>query len=88
MNKILVLLVSVLLISFGTQSVQARETFTVGMECNYAPYNWTQSSQNETAVEIEVGQFCEGYDVQLAKLLGKDLSCLLKQDKLMLSLQE
>lgn len=28
------------------------ETLKVGMECNYAPYNWTQSEPGEEAVAL------------------------------------
>ena len=31
------------------------ETLKVGMECNYAPYNWTQSNESEDAVAIAAG---------------------------------
>lgn len=47
--------------------------FIVGMECGYAPYNWTEPSKTETGVPIDGGQYCDGYDVQIAKLIAKDL---------------
>ena len=45
----------------------------VGMECNYAPYNWTQTEETETSVPIEGGGFADGYDVQIAKLIAEGL---------------
>ena len=75
MKKLLVLLSVFLLLGMSTQDMQANEgTFTVGMECDYAPYNWTQSTQKETAVAITGGQYCEGYDVQIAKLLAEKMN--------------
>ena len=53
-----------------------RETFTVGMECGYAPYNWTQSESNDSAVAIDGNQFCEGYDVQIAKRVAASMERL------------
>lgn len=42
---------------------------TVGMECQYAPYNWTQMNDNNGAVPIvnNPGSYANGYDVMLAK---------------------
>ena len=42
---------------------------TVGMECTYAPYNWTQSDDSNGAVEISnnPGSYANGYDVMMAK---------------------
>lgn len=42
---------------------------TVGMECTYAPYNWTQSDDSHGAVEISnnPGSYANGYDVMMAK---------------------
>ena len=42
---------------------------TVGMECAYAPYNWTQSDDSNGAVEIvnNPGSYANGYDVMIAK---------------------
>jgi len=42
---------------------------TVGMECAYAPYNWTQLDDSNGAVEIvnDPGKYAMGYDVMIAK---------------------
>ena len=42
---------------------------TVGMECNYAPYNWLQSDDSNGAVPIAnvPGAYANGYDVMMAK---------------------
>lgn len=52
--------------------------FRVGMECDYAPFNWTQADASDTTVAIDGGSgYADGYDVQMAKLiadaLGKEL---------------
>ena len=43
--------------------------FTVGMECAYAPYNWTQTDDSNGAVPISnvPGAYANGYDVRIAK---------------------
>ena len=42
---------------------------TVGMECQYAPYNWTQLDDSNGAVPIvnNPGSYANGYDVMTAK---------------------
>ena len=42
---------------------------TVGMECAYAPYNWTQTDDSNGAVPIAnvEGAYANGYDVMIAK---------------------
>ena len=52
-------------------------TLRIGMECAYAPFNWTQTDDSNGAVPIESGDYANGYDVQIAKKvaegLGKEL---------------
>ena len=46
---------------------------TVGMECAYAPYNWTQADDSNGAVSIvnNPGTYANGYDVQIAKKIAE-----------------
>jgi len=46
---------------------------TVGMECAYAPYNWTQTNDSNGAVPIvnNPGTYANGYDVQIAKKIAE-----------------
>lgn len=52
----------------------AKEDLVVGMEANYAPYNWSQPTDANGAVKIDgsVG-FAGGYDVAVAKALAEKL---------------
>ena len=45
---------------------------TVGMECAYAPYNWTQVNDANGAVPIvnNPGTYANGYDVMIAKRIA------------------
>lgn len=45
----------------------------VGMECGYAPFNWTQVDDSNGAVAIEGGGYAGGYDVEIAKILAEKL---------------
>ena len=46
---------------------------TVGMECAYAPYNWTQMDNSNGAVPIanNPGTYANGYDVMIAKKIAE-----------------
>lgn len=47
------------------------EEFKVGLECNYPPFNWTQSTDANGAVPISgTKEFAGGYDVEIAKILA------------------
>ncbi len=58
----------------------------VGMECAYAPFNWTQVkpevSNGDTAVEIYGGGgYAYGYDIMVAKKLAQELGMSLEVHK-------
>lgn len=49
------------------------EKFTVGMECNYAPFNWSQVETSDTAKPISSVDYCDGYDVVIATKIAEAL---------------
>ena len=80
-SVLLVLMLSVAFV-FANGSKEASSsssnTLKVAMECGYAPYNWTQTTEANGAVKISGStEYAYGYDVMMAKLiaekLGKDL---------------
>ena len=51
-----------------------KKTLRVGMECAYAPYNWTQSDDSNGAVPISgSSDYAYGYDVMMAKHICEEL---------------
>lgn len=48
-------------------------TFVVGMECGYAPFNWQISEETDTAVSLGASGYADGYDVQIAKKIADEL---------------
>ena len=70
MKKLMTCLLALILLM--TLSAQA-ETFKVGMECNYAPFNWTQAEESAFTVPLAAGGFADGYDVQVALFIAKEL---------------
>lgn len=64
--------------SESASSGSSGNVLRVGMECAYAPFNWTQTSaevaNGDTAVEIYGGGgYAYGYDVMVAKKLAEEL---------------
>ncbi|MCH1624116.1 transporter substrate-binding domain-containing protein [Ferdinandcohnia quinoae] len=62
----------------GASEKPEKETFTVGLEAGYAPFNWTQMDDSNGAVKIDGNaEYAGGYDVEIAKRiadgLGKEL---------------
>ncbi len=59
------------LTSVDTSAIAGVEdgVLTVGMECAYAPYNWTQTDDSNGAVPIvnNPGSYANGYDVMIAQ---------------------
>ena len=53
--------------------IKQKETLTIGMECNYAPLNWSQVNDSKYAVKLEDGSFADGYDVQVARKIAESL---------------
>lgn len=46
----------------------------VGMECAYAPYNWTQLDDSNGGVKIQgSNEYAGGYDVEIAKIIAEKL---------------
>ena len=58
------------------------KTFTVGMECNYAPFNWTQVESDDYSVALEGAGYAGGYDVMMAKTLAEKMGATLVIKKL------
>ena len=75
--KIFTAFILVFSILVPVNTVKAEEdddnTFVVGMECNYAPFNWTQVNETDTTVPLEGSGYADGYDVTIARAIAKHL---------------
>ena len=60
--------------SCGSASFDGK--LVIGLECDYAPFNWAETSPNEHTLKVfnKSNLYCDGYDVQIAKILGKELN--------------
>lgn len=74
MKKILIILMTTLFLASCSATNNSEDLFTVGLECNYAPFNWLQPEESDTSVFVEsAGGYCDGYDVQIASLIADSL---------------
>ncbi|NLE24384.1 MAG: transporter substrate-binding domain-containing protein, partial [Clostridiaceae bacterium] len=73
LSLIMVLFLSVSIIA-GCGTKKDDKVFRVGMECGYAPFNWTQMDDSNGAVKIEgTSEYAGGYDVEIAKKIAQGL---------------
>ena len=51
------------------------KTLTVGLECNYAPFNWTDTTASSYSYPISgtTNLYADGYDIQVAKYLASKM---------------
>ena len=74
MKKLLILALSLILTCCASNNTASSDnTLRVGMECDYAPFNWTQVESSDTALPISSVDYCDGYDVQIARIIGEGL---------------
>ncbi|MEH7235416.1 transporter substrate-binding domain-containing protein [Bacillus sp. JJ1562] len=85
LSLFIVLLISTILLLAGCGTSNSSgsgssedNTFKVGLEAGYAPFNWTQNDDSNGAVKIDGSkEYAGGYDVEIAKKvaegLGKEL---------------
>ena len=80
MKKLICILLAGLLVfslsACGSKKVATSDdVLKVGMECNYAPFNWSQTDDSNGAVPIQnvANMFTNGYDVQVAKKIAESM---------------
>ena len=54
-RRILAIVIALMLV----MTAACAETLRVGMECNYAPFNWTQTNETEIAVPLAGGGYAD-----------------------------
>ena len=68
---------SLALVSSNTNT--SNGTLKIAMECNYAPFNWSQTTDVNGAVKIQGSSlYANGYDVQVAKYIAAELGMALE----------
>ncbi|NLB29504.1 MAG: transporter substrate-binding domain-containing protein [Clostridiales bacterium] len=73
LSLILCVVMAVSLLGACGKKDSGSNVLRVGMECAFAPHNWTQYEENEYSVKMPDGTFVDGYDVQIAKKVADKL---------------
>lgn len=74
MRKLLGLVFVSLVLLLSGCTEEDENVLVVGLECNYAPFNWTTASESSETVSIDqVNAYCDGYDVKTASFIAQEL---------------
>lgn len=78
MRKIFKLLVALslflTLVACGKDKKEDENVLKVGMECGYAPFNWTQLDDKNNGAQIDgANEYAGGYDVMMAQKVAQAL---------------
>ena len=58
----------------GNSESTNNKEFRIGLECGYAPFNWTHISEDNGGVPIQGSkEYAGGYDVEIAKIVADGL---------------
>lgn len=72
--KRVLLALTLALVVFVSGCETSENELVVGLECNYAPFNWTAANASDESVEIDgVSAYCDGYDVVMAEHIAEEL---------------
>ncbi|MDO4500548.1 MAG: transporter substrate-binding domain-containing protein [Erysipelotrichaceae bacterium] len=63
-------------------NTETNNVLRVGMECNYAPFNWTTLEAGEHTVQINSVDLADGYDVVMASMIAEQMGMELQIVKL------
>ena len=67
----------------ASSSGDGEKVLRVGMECAYAPFNWTQTDDSNGAVKISGSdEYAYGYDVMMAKKIADKIGYKLEINKM------
>ncbi|MGL5087087.1 MAG: transporter substrate-binding domain-containing protein [Clostridium sp.] len=64
-----------MLVGCGSSTKEVKEdTFTIGLEAGYAPFNWTQMDDSNGGVKLDgAAEYAGGYDIEIAKKIADGL---------------
>ena len=53
------------------EQIIASGKLRVGMECDYAPFNWMVTEPTETSEKIQSGGYADGYDIYFSRMIAE-----------------
>lgn len=58
----------------ASETKAEKKVLKIGMECAYAPFNWTQTTDENGALPIaEIGGYANGYDIMVSRMIAEEL---------------
>lgn len=80
-SVILLLVLAMSLVSCGKKeeansdiaAIKKAGVIRIGMECDYAPFNWMVTNPTETSEKIQSGGYADGYDVYFSRIIAEAL---------------
>ncbi len=70
-KAILTLAMGAFILTLAACAGSSEDELVVGLECNYAPFNWTDMEEGEDIAEAPA--YCDGYDVTIAREVADGL---------------
>lgn len=70
-KSIIALAMVTLVLTLAACEGSNEDELVVGLECNYAPFNWTDSEAGEDIEESP--NYCDGYDVTMAREIADEM---------------
>ena len=55
------------------ETIKASGKLRVGMECDYAPFNWMVTNPTDTSEKIQSGGYADGYDIYFSRMIAEAL---------------
>ena len=55
------------------ETIKKAGVIRIGMECDYAPFNWMVTNPTETSEKIQSGGYADGYDVYFSRMIAEEL---------------
>ena len=81
---VILILCAVLTYRFYFYHSSEPRVLRIGVECDYPPNNWEEQRESDSNVPLvnKPGSYAEGYDVQIAKYVAKEIHATLEVKKL------
>ena len=55
------------------ETIKKAGVIRIGMECDYAPFNWMVTEPTDTSEKIQSGGYADGYDVYFSRMVAEAL---------------
>ena len=64
------------------ETIKKAGVIRIGMECDYAPFNWMATEKTDTSEPVQSGGYADGYDVYFSRMVAEALGVKVEVVKL------